>query len=142
MIKFGYDNIAEVCRFCYPALSSRWTLVPAHAQRILDPWMKNADTHIAQFQRAFLTQLLGTFNLLQLVKPIPILLAQHPKSALSLVMFLTSHLEKQPMFAPPKISHGWSSFLPPAHGKILPSFPAFLSLPPGTWKSCLFPSAQ
>jgi hypothetical protein len=75
--------------------------------------------------------------------PSHLLLAQHPKSALSLVAFLISCLQPQaksgkwPMATPLESPHDWWLFLPLNHSKSFFPPPVSLSLPAGTWKSLL-----
>jgi hypothetical protein len=86
---------------------------------------------------------LAALNLLAAsVAQLPLVPAQHPKSVLSLVMFLTSFLEKQPIKTLPYILQSQSLFLSPTYDEILSYSPTSLNLSPGTWKSLLFPSSQ
>jgi hypothetical protein len=61
----------------------------------------------------FQSQLNISNSVLNLIAQLPLVLAKHPKSALSLVMFLIScllpqaELGNQPMTTPPEFSHGW-----------------------------------
>lgn len=44
-----YEIRLVACSICYPTLSPGKIMLPAPAQRMLAPLMKNTDTHIAQF---------------------------------------------------------------------------------------------